>query len=177
MPEQTKTRIAVIVALFFIAVYSPITLAAAQTTRTNTLTQTTSVYSTNVEATTVTSPTTAYTTTTQTMNSTIQGTLTQIVPSLTTVTTTFTSALGGAVTATSTIILTTVLTQTTQILGSIWGMSFAAVVFVGAIASYLIPKAASRRPKGVVCRSCGALNPPFAKAFCVKCGHQLKESV
>ena len=176
MPEQTKARIAVIAVLFFIAVYSPLTLVTGQTTRTNTVTQTTSVYSTNVQETTITSPTTTYTTTTQTMNSTIQGTQTQFVPSLTTVTTTLTSAVGGTVTAASTITLTTVSTQTTQILGSIWGMSLAAIVFAGAVGSYLIPKAASRRPKGIVCRSCNNLNPPFAKAFCVKCGHSLKES-
>jgi ribosomal protein L40E len=134
------------------------------------------VYSTSLQQTTLTSPTTEYTTTVETMNSTIQGTQTQFVPSVTTVTSTVTSAVGGIVTATSTTTLTTVSTQTTQMLGNIWGESLALVLLVGAIASFIIPKACSKPPKGIVCRNCGALNPPFTKTFCVKCGHSLKET-
>jgi ribosomal protein L40E len=93
---------------------------------------------------------------------------------LTTVTSTLTSAVGGTVTATSTVTVTSVSTQTTQILGNIWGVSLAVVLFAGATASYLIPKAGSKRPKGIVCRSCDTLNPPFARAWCVKCGASLK---
>jgi ribosomal protein L40E len=175
LPEAVKTKIAVVmVTLFVIAVYSSITVTTAQTTHTSTLTQTAVVYSTSVQQTTLTSPTTVYTTTVETLNSTIQGTQTQIVPSVTTLTSTITSAVGGMVTATNTITLTTVSTQTTQMLGNIWGESLALVVLVGAIASFIVPKARPRTPKGVVCRNCGTVNPPFAATFCVKCGHSLK---
>ena len=176
MLEHSKTRIAIIAALLLAAIYSPIALATAQVTRTSTVTQTTSVYSTSIQVTTFTNQTTAYTTTTQIITSTLQGTQTQFLPSVTTATSTLTYEAGGTVTATSSITLTTVSTQIIQILGNIWGESLAVVVFAGAIASYLVPKAGSRRPKGVVCRNCGNVNPPFANAFCVKCGHSLKES-
>ncbi|HYB83697.1 MAG TPA: hypothetical protein VED86_00075 [archaeon] len=176
MPEHTRTGIAVMAALFLIAAYSPNTLLPAQVTHTGTVTETTNVYSTTTQETSVTTPTTAYTTTTETINSTIRGTQTRLLPSVTLVNSTVTYTVGGILTSTSSITLTTVSTQTTEIIGNIWGESLAAVVFVGAIASYLIRKVGPRRPKGIVCRNCGNLNPPFGRAFCVKCGHTLEES-
>jgi len=177
MPGAFKIKIAVIMAtLFLIAVYSSITVTTAQTTQTSTITQTAVVYSTSIQLTTLATPTTAYTTTVETMNSTIQGTQTQFVPSVTTVTSTVTSAVGGMITTTNTITLTTVSTQTTQILGNTWGESLALVLLVGASASFIVPKALSKPPKGIVCRKCGNLNPPFTKTFCVKCGHSLKDT-
>ena len=175
MPERRKISMAVIIALFLVAVYSSLTTATAQTTYTNTVTQMTSVYSTNVQVTTLINSTTAYTTTTETSNSTIHGTQTRIVSSLTTATSTLTSAVDATVIATSSITLTTVSTQMTQILGNIWGESLAVVLLAGALTSYLIPKARSRRPKGIVCGNCGNLNPPFTGRYCVKCGRPLKE--
>jgi len=176
MPEHSKAKIAFTFGLLLIALYSPVSLATAQTTVTSTVTQTTSVYSTSSQKTTVTSSTTSYTTTTETLNSTIRGTQTQFYPSLTTVTSTLTSAVGGTMLTTSTVTLTTVLTQATQILANTWGVTLALIVFVSAIASYLLPKTRSQRPKEIVCRNCGTPNPPFAKAFCVKCGNSLQES-
>jgi ribosomal protein L40E len=176
MPERSKRTIIALAVLVIIAVYSPISLTTAQTTHTSTVAQTTSVYSTNIQQITVTSPTVIYTTTTETMNSTIEGTQTKALPSLTTVTSTYTTSVSGTVTETSSITLTTVSTQTTQILGSIWGESLVLVVLAGAIASFIVPKVHSRRPRGIVCSNCGNLNPPFARTFCVKCGHSLKES-
>jgi len=176
MPERSKRTIIVLVVLILVAVYSPISLATAQTTHTSTVAQTTSIYSTNMQQITVTSPTVIYTTTTATMNSTIEGTQTKAMPFLTTTTSAYTTYVGGTVTAISIITLTTVSTQTTQIFGSIWGESLVLVVLAGAIASYIVSKAHSRRPRGIVCSDCGNLNPPFAGTFCVKCGHSLKES-
>jgi len=166
----------VLAVLVLVAVYSPISLATAQTTYTSTVAQTTSVYSTNIQQITVTSPTFIYTTTTETMNSTIEGTQTKAMSSLTTITSTYTTYVGGTLIVTNIITLTTVLTETTQILGSIWGESMVLVVLAGAIASYLVPKAHSRRPRGIVCSNCGNLNPPFARTFCGKCGNSLRES-
>jgi ribosomal protein L40E len=82
----------------------------------------------------------------------------------------------GTVIGPVTMTVTEISTQTTQILGNVWGESLAVVALAGAITSYLIPKAGSRRPKGIVCKNCGNLNPPFARAFCVKCGKALKEN-
>jgi len=166
-------RLTVIAALLLVSLYSPLTLVTAQTTHTSTVTQLTTAYSTNIQATTVTSPTTGYTTVTEITNSTLHGTQTQFVPSWTTATMTLTSLVGGAVTATNIVTLTSVSTATTQILGNIWGESLAVLLFAAAIASYLIPKGRSKRPRGIVCRKCGNLNPPFAAHRCVKCGQPL----
>lgn len=95
---------------------------------------------------------------------------------MTTVTSTATYVVGGTVTATSSITMTTVSTQSTQMLGNIWGESLAFVLVVGAILSFIVPKVHSKPPKGIVCRKCGNLNPPFARTFCVKCGQSLKDS-
>jgi ribosomal protein L40E len=117
-----------------------------------------------------------YSTTTGTLNSTVTGTQTKGQLSLTTLTSTYTTILSGTQIAAVTMTLTQISTQTMQILGNVWGEALALVAFVGAVVSYLIPKVSSRRPKGIVCKKCGYLNPPFARAHCVKCGNPLKES-
>jgi ribosomal protein L40E len=48
-------------------------------------------------------------------------------------------------------------------------------MIIAAAASYAVPKLHTRRPRAIVCKNCGNHNPPFATAFCVKCGHPLKQ--
>jgi hypothetical protein len=115
-----------------------------------------------------------YTTTTEIMNSTVVGTQTVWQPSLTTGTSTYTTIVSGTVTETITAIVTQVATETIQLLGNALGESLAVILLAAAVTSYVVPKL-SRPPRGVVCGNCGHRNPPFARAFCVKCGHSLKE--
>jgi ribosomal protein L40E len=136
----------------------------------------TSIYSTSTLLTTVTTPVVSYATTTETLNSTVTGTQTKGQLSLTTVTSTYTMIMSGTQTTTVTMTVTQISSQTMQLLGNVWGEALALVAFVGAVVSYLIPKVSSRRAKGIICKKCGYLNPPFARAHCVKCGNPLKES-
>jgi hypothetical protein len=174
MKYTSRRRTLLVTVVILAGLIAPLSVATAQTTYTNTLTQTTSVYSTNTILTTITSPVLVSTTTTETMNSTIQGTQTVFQSSVTTSTSTYTIAVGGTVTQTTTMTLTQVSTETMQLLGNFWGASLALVLFAVALASFIVPALHPIRPKGVVCSNCGTRNPPFAKAFCVKCGHSLK---
>jgi ribosomal protein L40E len=155
------------------AIYASSPVASAQTTRTNTLTQVTNISLTNTILSTITTSVVVYTTTTQTTNSTIEGTQTLMQLSITTVTSTYTMITSGTSTETVSAIITQVSTETTQLLGNIWGESLALILFVSAVASYIHPSLRSRRPRGAVCSRCSNRNPPFAKAFCVKCGQRL----
>ena len=175
MTNIFRRRLLVVGVVILAAIYASSSVASAQTTHTNTFTQVTNISLTSTLLSNVTSPAIVYTTTTQTLNSTIEGTQTVVQPSLTTVTSTYTTVISGAMTETVSAILTQVSTETTQLLGNVWGESLALILFVAAIASYLVPKTHSRRPKGMVCTSCGNRNPPFARAFCVKCGQPLKD--
>ena len=172
-PSPSITLIMAVVIL--VGTYASLSAATAQSTYTSTLTQVTNVYSTNTLLTTITSPTVVYTTTTETMNSTFVGTRTVWQTSLATGTSTYTAIVGGTVTETMTAVVTQVVTETTQLLGNTLGEALALVLFAAAVTSYVLPKLHSRPPKGVVCGKCGNRNPPFARAFCVKCGHSLKE--
>jgi len=174
MKHSSRIRALLAAVVVLVGLIAPLSVATAQTTNTNTLTQTATVYSTNTILTTISSPVLVSTTSTETMNSTISGTQTVFQSSVTISTSTYTMAVGGTVTQTITMTLTQVSTQTISLLGNIWGMSLALVLFVAAIASFIIPALLSIQPKGAVCSNCGTRNPPFAKAFCVKCGHSLK---
>jgi ribosomal protein L40E len=173
MTNITFKRLLVMGIVILAIIYASSSVASAQTTRTNTLTQVTNISLTSTLLGTITSPVVVYTTTTQTMNSTIEGTQTVMQPSLMTVTSTYTTVISGTLTETVSAILTQVSTETTQLLGNIWGESLTLIVFVAAIASYLAPKLHSRRPRGKVCSKCGNRNPPFARDFCVQCGQPL----
>jgi len=173
--SRLSIRMLIVAVVVLAGIYACAAVAYAQTTRTYTLTQTTSVSFTNTFTNTITSQTVIYTTTTETQNSTLAGTATIIQPSLTTLTSTYTVLTSGILTETVSAILTQVPTEATQLLGNIWGESLAAALFLAAVASLVAPKLHSRRPKGLVCRSCGTRNPPFAMSFCVKCGQPLHE--
>src|SRR5208283_3745996 len=164
--------------LFFCVVgfYSSISFSTAQSTYISSSTQVVTVFSTNTILTTITNPTISYSTTTQTLNSTVQGTQTLTQTSVTTVTSSYTTVLSGTLTQTITSIVTQVSSQTTSLLANIWGESLALVLLLGAIASFTIPRVRSLRPKGSICKECGFRNPPFARSFCVKCGHALVQS-
>jgi len=174
LPKPNSRRSIALAILILSAVCGFLSVATAQTTRTNTTTQVTSISITNTLLTTITSSAIAYTTTTQTLNSTVVGTETITQISLTTITSNYATTLGATVTATISVILTQVSTQSTQLLGNIWGESLALVLAVAALASFAVPKLRSGRPKGVVCSKCGNRNPPYGGDFCVKCGHSLK---
>ena len=175
MYHISRRALLVMAFLVFAGISSSLSVGIAQTTRTNTLSQLTNFSFTNTILTTITSQIVTYTTTTQTSNSTLQGTQTVVQPSLTTATSTYATLVSGTVTETVSVIVTSISTETTQLLANIWGVSLALVLLVGACVSFLVPKAHSRRPKGVVCSSCGNRNPPFVRGFCVKCGHPLGE--
>jgi hypothetical protein len=173
---STCMKTALFILLFcFLGFYSSVTISIAQSTYTSSVTQPTTIFSTNTILTTITSPTIAYTTTTETLNSTAQGIQTLTQTSVTTVTLSYTTILGGTLTQTITSVVTEVSTQTTPLLGNIWGESLALVLLLSAIASFLVPRALSLRPRGSTCSGCGYRNPPFAKSFCVKCGHSLEQ--
>ena len=172
--SQPKTML-VIAALILIGIYSSVSIASAQTSHTNTTTEVTSIYSTNTILTTITSPTITYTTTTETVNSTVGQTQTVTQSILTTITSTYNTVVGGTVTTTIMSVATQVSTTTTQFLGNALGESLALILLAAAVASFVGPKLLSRPPRGRVCSNCGTRNPPFAKGFCVKCGHSLKE--
>jgi len=161
--------------LIFAVVYASLSVASAQTVHTSTLTQITNISLTNTILSTTTSQIVGYTTTTETLNSTISATQTQMQLSQTTATITYTTTVTGSVTQTVSAIVTEVSTETTQLLGNLWGESLAVVLVLGACMSLLVPRARSRRPRGLVCSKCGTRNPPFAKAFCVKCGQSLRK--
>ena len=163
--------------LFFCAVgfCSTVSLSKAQSTYVSSSTQVVTVFSTNTILTTITNHTISYSTMIQTLNSTVQGTLTVIQTSVATVTSSYTAVLGGTLTQTTTYVVTQVSSQTTSLLGNIWGESLALVLLLGAIASFIVPRVRSPRPKGSICRECGFRNPPFARTFCVKCGHSLTQ--
>jgi ribosomal protein L40E len=171
-PSPRTTLIIAVVIL--VGIYASISTATGQSTYTSTLTQVTNVYSTNTILATITSPAVVYTTTTETLNSTVVGTQTVWQTSLTTGTLTYTAI--ASVTETITAIITQVSTETTQLLANIWGESLGFILLAAAVASYVVPKLQTRPPRGVVCSRCGNQNPPFARAFCVKCGHSLKET-
>ena len=173
---NSARRSTIVVALLILgALCGSSSVVIAQTTHTNTLTQTTSISTTNTLLTTITSPFITYTTTTETMNTTIVGTATVSQPFLTTVTSNYEATVSSTVTETISVILTQVSTQTTQLLGNIWGESLALALVVGALASFVVARLSTRRPRGIVCGKCGTRNPPFARAYCVKCGESLKE--
>jgi ribosomal protein L40E len=172
LSPRTTLFIAVVI---LVGIYAFISVATAQSTYTSTLTQVTNVYSTNIILTTLTSPTIVYTTATKIWNSTIVGTRTVWQPSLITGTSTYTTIVSATVTEAITAIVTQVVTETTQLLGNIWGESIALILLAAALASYVVPKLHSRPPTGVVCSKCGNRNPPFARTYCVKCGHSLKD--
>ena len=155
--------------------YSSISFSTAQSTYISSSTQVATVYSTNTILTTITNPTISYSTTIETLNSTVQGTLAITQISVTVVTSSYTAVLGGTLTQATTFIVTQVSSQVTSLLGNIWGESLALVLLLGAIASFIVPRLHSRGPKGTVCKECGFRNPPFARAFCVNCGHSLAE--
>ncbi len=164
--------------LFFCAVgfYSSISFSTAQSTYISSSTQVVTAFSTNTILTTITNPTISYSTSIQTLNSTVQGTLTFTQISVSTVTSTYTAVLSGTLTQTTTYVVTQVSSQTTSLLGNIWGESLALILLLGAVASFIVPRVHLRPPKGFVCRECGFRNPPFARAFCVKCGNSLTQS-
>lgn len=170
---QSKTML-VTGFLALMGIFFFVSVATAQTIPSNTVTQVTSISSTSTLLITITSPTFNYTTTTERVNSTVVVTKTTVL-ALTTGTSTYTRIVSGVVTATISSISTQVSTQAIQLLGTVWGESLALVLFVGALMSFVVPRLHSRLPRGVVCGKCGNRNPPFARAFCVKCGHSLNE--
>ena len=149
--------------------------ASAQTISTSTVTQVTSVSLTSTLLSTVTGQVVVYTTTTGTLSSTVQATETLIQPSTITVTSTYTAAVSGTTTETVSVTLTQVSTEATQILGNVWGEALAAILLLSAALSFLIPKRHTTPPKSFICRNCGTPNPPYARAYCVKCGQRLGE--
>ena len=172
LPLRTVLVMTFLLAAAAFACLSP---ASAQTVSTSTITQLTSVSVTSTLLSTITGQVVVYTTTTQTMGSTVQATETLVQPSTTTITSTYTAAVSGTTTETVSVTLTQVSTETTQILGNIWGEALAAILLLTAALSFLIPKRHPSPPKGFVCRNCGTPNPPYARAYCVKCGHRLGE--
>jgi hypothetical protein len=161
--------------LSFALTYSPLTASMAQSTSISSLTQLTTIFSTNTILTTITMPATVYTTATEIVNKTVQETQTATQTSVTSVTSSYTTTLSGTLTQTITYSITTVSTQTTPLLGNIWGVSLALVLLLGAVASFIVPRLLSVRPRGLVCSECGYRNPPFARSFCSKCGQPLQE--
>lgn len=164
--------------LFFCVVgfYSSVSFSTAQSSYISSSTQVVTVFSTNTILTTITNRTISYSTTIQTLNLTAQGTQTVTQTSVTTVTSSYTAVLGGTLTQTTTFVVTQFSSQTTSLLGNIWGESLALILLLGAITSFIVPRVHSPHPKGSICKECGFHNPPFARAFCVKCGHSLTQS-
>jgi carbohydrate-binding DOMON domain-containing protein len=178
MPKLSSAQMKMalfVLSVAFLGFYSSVTVSVAQSTQTSTVTQLTSVYSTNTITTTLTSPTIFYKTTTETLNSTVQGTQVVTQTSLTTITSSYTTMVNGTLTQTITSVITEASTQTTQLLGNVWGESLAIVLVVAAGLSFAVRRLRLTRPRGLVCSECGYRNPPFATSFCVKCGHSLKE--
>jgi len=161
--------------LSFILTYSQPTVSMAQSTTISSLTQLTTISSTNTILTTITMPTIVYTTATETVNKTVQETQTVAQTSVTSVTSSYTTTISGTLTQTVTYSVTTISTQTTSLLGNIWGVSLALALLLGAVASFIVPRLLSVRPRGLVCSACGYRNPAFARSFCSKCGHSLQQ--
>jgi len=174
----SSIRMKTIIFILFLSLvltYSQTTASMAQTTSISSLTQLTTTFSTNMILTTTTMPVMVYTTSTEIVNKTVQGTQTVVQTSVTSVTLSYTTTVSSTLTQTSTYAVTTVSTQTTSLLGNIWGVSLALALLLGAVASFVVPKVLSTRPKGLVCSECGYRNPPFARSFCSKCGHSLQQ--
>jgi ribosomal protein L40E len=174
LPRSQPKAVLVIAFFVLVGIYSVASVAMAQITPSSTVTQVSSISSTSTLLTTITSPAFNYTTTTRSLNSTV-GVTEITVQALTTVTSTYTTIVNGIVIATISSVSTQVSTQTTQLLGTIWGESLTIILIVGAVMSFVVSKLRSRLPRGIICGKCGNRNPPFARAFCVKCGHTLKE--
>jgi len=173
---SARIKTTIFILLFCVlGVYSSVSLSMAQSTYTSISTELTTVFLSTTVLTTITSPATVFTTTTETLNSTVQGTQTLTQTSVTDVTSSYTTILSGTLTEFITSTTTEVSTQTTILLGNIWGESIALVLLLCAIASFIVPKMGSVRPSGSTCSECGYRNPPFAKSFCVKCGHSLEQ--
>jgi ribosomal protein L40E len=177
MGRLSSVRMRMIIFILFLSIvltYSPLTVSMAQLTSISSMTQATTVLSTNTILTTMTMPAMVYTTSTEIVNKTVQETQTVGQTSVTSVTSSYTMTISGTVTQTITYSVTTVSTQTTSLLGNIWGVSLALVLLLGAVASFIVPRLFSVRPRGLVCSECGYRNPPFARSFCGKCGHSLR---
>jgi len=173
---SARIKTTIFILLFCIlGLYSSVSLSMAQSTYTSSSTELTTVFLSTTVLTTITNPTTVSTTTTETLNSTVQGTQTLTQTSVTTITSSYTTVLSGTLTEFITSTTTEVSTRTTILLGNIWGESIALVLLLFAIASFIVPRVGSVRPSGSTCSECGFRNPPFAKSFCVKCGHSLKQ--
>ena len=174
--SSTRIKTAIFILLFCaLGMYSSVNLSMAQSTYTSSTTELTTVFLPTTVLTTITSPAILSTTTTETLSSTVQGTQTLTQTSVTAVTSSYTTILSGTLTEFITSTTSEVSTQTTVLLGNIWGESITLVLLLCAIASFIVPRVISDTPSGSTCSECGYRNPPFAKSFCVKCGHSLKQ--
>jgi len=173
---SARIKTTIFILLFCIlGMFSSVSLSMAQSTYTSSSTEVTTVFLSTTILTTITSPALVSTTTTETLSSTVQGTQTITQTSVTEVTSSYTTILSGTLTEFITSTTTEVSTQTTVLLGNIWVKSLALVLLLCAIASFIVPRVVSVRPSGSICGECGYRNPPFAKSFCVKCGHSLEQ--
>ena len=150
----------------------------AQFSATVTVTST-SVF-TLLNTTTITTFLTRYTSTSSgAMSSqTVQGvTVTQYFTQTRFMNSTVENSVTSTTSATSTIVKTE--TEKATVLASTWGIIFVAALALVSAVSIVIPRILAYRERGSVlrCEKCGFSNPPFARAYCIKCGSALSKSM